>query len=81
VVLLCFPKLHVLFSGSVIGTLNLERTVRPPGNIEAAMPEVAVAIPINPSERTLARIALYRNVFPVPPRPSTKNTQLLLFNT
>jgi hypothetical protein len=24
---------------------------------------------------------LYRNVFPVPPGPSTKNTQLLLFNT
>jgi hypothetical protein len=78
---LCFPKLHVLFSASVIETLNLECAVRPQGNIDAAMPEVAVAIPINLSERTLARIALYRNVLHVPPGPSTKNTRLLLFNT
>jgi hypothetical protein len=63
----------VLFLASVIGTLNLECVVRPPGNIDATMPEVAVAIPINPSERTLARIALHRNVLPVPPTPSTKN--------
>ena len=77
----CFEKVHVLFSLSVMGTLNLECAVRPPGNIDAAMPDVAVAIPINPSECTLARIALYRNVFHVPPGPSTKNTRLLLLNT
>jgi len=59
----CFEKVHVLFSLSVMGTLNLEFAVRPPGNIDAAMPDVAVAIPINPSECTVARIALYRNVF------------------
>jgi len=40
--------------------------VRPPGNIDAAIPEVAVAMAINPLERTLARSALYRNVFHVP---------------
>ena len=59
----CFEKVHVLFSLSVMGTLNLECAVRPLGNVDAAMLDVAVAIPINPFERTLARIALYRNVF------------------
>ena len=46
--------------------------MRPPGNIDAAIPEVAVAMAINPLERTLARSPLYRNVLPVPLGPSTK---------
>ena len=70
---LCFVKLHVLLSASLIGILNLECVVRPPGNMDAAIPEVAVAIAINPSERTLASSALYRKVLPVPPGPSIKN--------
>jgi hypothetical protein len=33
---------------------------------------VAVAMAINPLDRTLARRALYRNVLPMPPRLATK---------
>lgn len=44
-------------------------TTTPPGIIDAATPEVAVAIAIFPSLQTLARRVLYRNVFLVPPRP------------
>jgi hypothetical protein len=51
----------------LIGILNLECAVHPPGNIDAAIPDVAVAMAINPLERTLVRRALYRNIFPVPP--------------
>jgi hypothetical protein len=36
---------------------------------------------INPLDQTLARRALYRNVLPVPPGPSTKKTWLLLAKT
>jgi hypothetical protein len=71
---LCFVKLHMLLSPILIGILNLERAVRPPGNIDAAIPDVAVAMAINPLDRTLARRALYRNILPVPPGPSTKKT-------
>jgi hypothetical protein len=44
--------------------------------IEAAIPDVAVATAINPIERTLASNALYKNVLPVPPRPSTEKHDL-----
>ena len=71
-----------LLSPILIGILNLECAVRPPSNIDAATPDVAVAMAINPSDRTLAtRRALYRNVLPVPPGLSTKNTWLVLANT
>ena len=40
---LCLVKLHVLLSVSLIEILNLEWAVRPPGMIDAAMPDVAVA--------------------------------------
>jgi hypothetical protein len=43
---LCLVKLHVLLSVSLIGILNLEWAVRPTGMIDAAMPDVAVAIAI-----------------------------------
>jgi hypothetical protein len=38
----------MLWSVSLIGILNLECAVRPPGNIDAAIPDVAVAIAIRP---------------------------------
>ena len=56
----------------LIGILNLECAVRLPGNIDAAIPDVAVAMAINLSDQTLARRALYTNVLPVPPGLSTK---------
>jgi len=36
---LCFEKLHIVFSPILIGILNLECAVRPPGNIDAAIPD------------------------------------------
>jgi hypothetical protein len=77
----CFEKVQFLVSSILIGILNLECAVRPPGNIDAAIPDVAVAMAINPLDRTLARSALYRNVLLVPPGPSTKKTWLLLEKT
>ncbi|KAM3257292.1 hypothetical protein ACQJBY_049554 [Aegilops geniculata] len=71
---LCFVKVHEAPSSQLNGILNLECAVLPPGMIEAATPDVAVAIAMFPSLRTLASSALYRKVFPVPPGPSTKNT-------
>lgn len=71
---LCLVKLHDAPSSMLSGILNLEWAVRPPGMMEGATPEVAVATAILPSPRTFARSALYRKVFPVPPGPSTKNT-------
>jgi hypothetical protein len=71
---LCFVKLHDEPHSIFSGILNLEWAVRPPGMMEAATPDVVVATAIFLSPRTLARSALYRKVFPVPPGPSTKNT-------
>jgi hypothetical protein len=48
----------MLLSMSLIGILNLEWAVRPPGMIDAAIPDAAVAIAILPNERTFARSAL-----------------------
>jgi len=62
----------MVLSPILIGILNLECAVRPLGNIDAAIPDVAVAMAINPLERTRASKALCRNVFPVPPGPTTK---------
>jgi len=71
----------MLLSPILIGILNLECAVRPPSNIDVATPDVAVAMAINPSDRTLVtRRALYRNVLLVPPGLPTKNTWLLLAN-
>ena len=68
----CFVKLHMLLSPILIGILNIECAVHPLGNIDAAIPDMAVAMAINLSDQTLARRALYRNVLPVPLGPSTK---------
>jgi hypothetical protein len=46
--------------------------VHPPSNIDADIPDVAVAMAINPLDQTLVRRALYRNVLPMPPGPSKK---------
>ena len=64
---------HVVSSVGFRGMLNLECAVRPPGNRRAAIPEVATAIAILPSDRTFAKSVLQRNVLPVPPEPYTKN--------
>uniref|UniRef100_A0A8R7TCF9 Secreted protein n=1 Tax=Triticum urartu TaxID=4572 RepID=A0A8R7TCF9_TRIUA len=53
----------MLLSVSLIGILNLECAVRPPGIIDAAIPDVEVAIAFRPIERTFASNALYRYVF------------------
>jgi hypothetical protein len=44
--------------------------------IEAAIPDVAVATAISPTERTMASNSLYKKVLPVPPGPSTKKHDL-----
>jgi hypothetical protein len=59
-VLLCLVKLHIELSPNFMGILNLERGVRPPGIMDAAIPEVAVAIAISPRERILANNSLYK---------------------
>ena len=56
---LCFVKLYMLSSLILIGILNLECAMRSPGNIDAAIPDVAVAIAINPLDWTIASSALY----------------------
>ena len=55
---LCLVKLHEAPSSQLNGILNLEWVVLPPGMIEAATPDVAVAIAILPSLLTLASITL-----------------------
>jgi hypothetical protein len=68
----------MLLSPILIGILNLECAMRPPGNIDAAIPDVIVAMAINPLDRTLARSALYRKVLSVSPEPSTKKNLALV---
>ena len=60
------------------GILKREWAVRPPGSIEAATPELAVAKAMNPFVLTAANKARYKNVFPVPPGPSMKKAPDLL---
>jgi hypothetical protein len=74
VIPLCLEKVQTVLSPSFIRILNLECAVRPPGMIEAAIPYVATVI--NLIERTLASNALYKNILPVPPGPSTKKSDL-----
>ncbi len=52
-------------------------TVCPPSNKLDAIPEVATAIPILPSDLNLANIVLYKKVFPVPPIRNKLNPQKL----
>jgi hypothetical protein len=60
-------------SSSVKGILKREWAVLPPGIIDAATPDVAVAMVSLFRLRTVPISALYKKVFPVPPGPSTKN--------
>jgi hypothetical protein len=55
---LCFVNPQVDVLSNLSGILNLECAVLPPGIIEAATPEVAVARAILPWLRTVARSAL-----------------------
>jgi hypothetical protein len=55
---LCFVKPHIQLSFILIGIINLEWVVRPPGMMDAAIPDVAVAIAISPIERIFAIKAL-----------------------
>ncbi|PHT80982.1 Alpha-glucosidase [Capsicum annuum] len=57
-----------------------ECAVLPPGRIEAAMPEVVVANAINPLDLIVANKARYKNILPLPPRPSMKNAPALFAN-
>ncbi|KAM0026776.1 hypothetical protein Hdeb2414_s0020g00562031 [Helianthus debilis subsp. tardiflorus] len=70
----CFTMPHIELLSSLVGILNLECVVLPPGMLFAAAPEEAVASAMWPRDRTSASNALYRNVFPVPPGPSMKKT-------
>ena len=49
--------------------------VVPPGNSNAAIPEDATANAMSPRERLVANKRVYKNVFPVPPGPSTKKAR------
>ena len=60
------------------GILKRECAVRPPGKIDAATPDDAVASAIICFDLISARSVLYRNVFPVPVEPSMKNAAGLL---
>ncbi|CAA0837911.1 Unknown protein [Striga hermonthica] len=52
--LLCLLILQDLTFDKSIGILNLECAVLPPGNMDAAIPDVAVARPTQPFDRTTA---------------------------
>jgi hypothetical protein len=71
VVPLCLEKLQTVLSPSFIGILNLECAVRPPGTIEAAIPDVAVAAAISPIERIFA--TFFEDEFPMKNVPSTSS--------
>jgi hypothetical protein len=56
-----------MMTHQVIGILNRECAVRPPGSNSAATPEEATARTISFSDHRRKIIAFQRNVFPVPP--------------
>lgn len=72
VVPLYFETLQSPNLSSSIGILNRECVVRPPDNIEATTPEVAVTRAMFPIDLMVASRARYKNVFPVPPGPYMK---------
>lgn len=61
-----------------IGILKWECVVLPLDNIDAAIPDVAVAKAEYPFDLTFARSAVYKNIFSVPPGPSIKKHHLCL---
>ena len=69
---LCLSKKHASSALTSMGILKWECAVRPPGSREKVTPLDATASAAFPWLRTAARIVVYRNVFPVPPEPSTK---------
>lgn len=70
---LCFPTLQPVELLISKGILNRECAVRPPGRLAAAIPVLAIAIAIDPSERIAASNAQYKKFLPIPPGPSMKN--------
>ena len=73
----CLPTLQDKHWPQSIGILNLECVVRPVGILDAAVPELKVGKTICLSNRTFAYNALYKKVFPVPPGPSMKKSQVV----
>jgi len=78
---LCAGILQVESMSISIGILNLECAVVPPSSNVAAIPDDATESAIRPSDRTFAKVKLMTNVFPVPPKPSRKNTPPLPAST
>jgi hypothetical protein len=74
---LCFEKPHKRVLSILIGILNLECAVHPPGMMDMTIPDVVVAIALRSMDCNFARKALYRYVFLDPLRSSTKNTRPL----
>src|ERR1044072_6508965 len=70
--LLLYEMLHVEDSFSLSEILNRLCAVLPPFIKSAAIPEDATATAISPDDLIVASKVLYKNVFPVPPGPSTK---------
>ncbi|KAG6645500.1 hypothetical protein CIPAW_08G126900 [Carya illinoinensis] len=73
---LCLLTLHVLFLLVSKGILKRKCVVRPPSKIDAVTPDEIIANATNCLDLTVARSALYRNVFPIPPGPSTKSVAI-----
>lgn len=69
--------LHVLFLSRFSGTLNRECVIWPPCKIEAVTLDNVVISATKYLDLTVARRALYRNVFPVTPGPSTYTATIL----
>ena len=69
----CLLILQTVESSILSGILNLECIVHPLGKIDATTPDDVVASTIRFLDLGVARIARYKNVFPLPPRPSMKN--------
>uniref|UniRef100_A0A803Q7I4 Uncharacterized protein n=1 Tax=Cannabis sativa TaxID=3483 RepID=A0A803Q7I4_CANSA len=74
---LCLLTEHGVVSLASSGSFKRECAVRPPGRMEAVTPDEAVASATRFLDLTVANRALYKNVFPVPPGPSTKNAYAL----
>ncbi|KAL7137638.1 hypothetical protein ABFS83_10G107100 [Erythranthe nasuta] len=61
--------IHVELSCTIIGSLNLECAVLPPGSRSNAIPLEATFITISPFERISANKVFHMKVFLVPPCP------------
>ena len=69
----CLLTLQTLESSILSGILNLECVVRLSVKIDVATPDDVVASAIKLLDLIVVRIARYKNIFPLLPRPSIKN--------